>query len=151
VVTAAAEGETTRVNNNKSDTAFSFALVNVQDEVLHRELETTDCVLEQIAGEVNSPPTLEITSDVAQDDATQVDESQPIPETPNLVVADENEFDDTARQDIALVQHAWANMAEQPFTPYVSKSQRKRNNQAARSAGQPYHTRSKGVPPSHSL
>jgi hypothetical protein len=151
VVTAAADEEATRVSNNKSDTAFSFALINVQDEVVHRELEKTDCVLEQIVGEVNSPPTLEITPDVAQEDATQVDESQPIPETPNLLVADEHEFDDIARKDIALVQQAWADMAEQPFTPYVSKNQRKRNNKAARSAGQPYHTRSKGVPPSHSL
>jgi hypothetical protein len=122
----------------------------VQDEVVHGELEKTDCVLQNI--EVSSAPTLDVSPDAAHDNVTQVDESQPIPETQNLIVANDDDFDEVARQDIALVKQAWADMAEEhPFTPYVSKTQRKRNYKAARSVGQPYHTCSKGVLPSHSL
>jgi cytochrome c len=87
----------------------------VQDEVVHGELEKTDGVLQNI--EVSSAPTLDVTPYVAHDNVTQVDESQPIPETQNLVVANDDNFDEVARQDIALVTKACADMAEeQPFT-----------------------------------
>ncbi|MCI26485.1 hypothetical protein A2U01_0047681 [Trifolium medium] len=57
------------------------------------------------------------------------------------------------QNDIHLIRQAWADTVEQeqPFTQYISKQQKKKNSRMARSAGQPYQTRSKGAPPQLSL
>jgi hypothetical protein len=68
-------------------------------------------------------------------------------------VVNDEDFDAIVQKDLQVVKQIWADMAEneKPFTPFVSKSQRKRNNQKVRSAGQPYQTRSKGAPTNMSL
>jgi hypothetical protein len=80
-----------------------------------------------------------------------------IPETQlDVVITKDDEFDEVAKQDNALVRQTWADMVEKeaPFTTYISPSQRKKMKQKdkhIKSAGQPYHTRSKGVPDNRSL
>jgi hypothetical protein len=60
------------------------------------------------------------------------------------VLANDDDFDEVAKNDIALIRQAWADK-EQPFTTVVSKSQRKKIKQLARGAGQSHNTHSKGV------
>jgi hypothetical protein len=57
------------------------------------------------------------------------------------------------QKELQIIHKAWAEMAEQeqPLTKYVSKTLKKRNKKIASSAGEPYHTRSKGAPPPMSL
>jgi hypothetical protein len=53
-----------------------------------------------------------------------------------------------------VLKQFWAeehNTKEKQFTPVISKNQKKRDRKQARSAGQPYHTRSKGAPSHMSL
>ncbi|MCI77609.1 hypothetical protein A2U01_0098879, partial [Trifolium medium] len=57
------------------------------------------------------------------------------------------------QKDMQVIRQAWAGMAEQEqeFTTVLSKQQKKKNKRIAKSAGQPYHTGSKGAPPHMSL
>jgi hypothetical protein len=72
-------------------------------------------------------------------------------------VVNDEEFDDVVHKDLQLAKKFWDDMVEakqgkqeESFTPFVSKS-RKKNKNLARSACQPYHSRSKVAPPNMSL
>jgi hypothetical protein len=71
-----------------------------------------------------------------------------VPETQITRVVNDEEFDEQMQNELKVVKQLWANMAEQekPFTPFVSKSRKKKDKQKVRSACQPYNTRSKGAP-----
>jgi hypothetical protein len=53
------------------------------------------------------------------------------------------------QKDTAIIRQAWADAedSEQPFTVYVSRNQKKKRNHIAKSAGEQYHSCSKGAPP----
>jgi hypothetical protein len=121
-------------------TSFHLALDNVRDEVAQGHLDSNNVILQMAHTEL-----------AAQGESTPLDEEQQlanscsvVPETQNLVVANDDDFDEVAKNDIALIRQAWADK-EQPFTTVVSKSQRKKIKQLARGAGQSHNTHSKGV------
>jgi hypothetical protein len=64
----------------------------------------------------------------------------------NIRILPDDEFDEVVQADLQVIKQAWAAMekGEKPFTPVISKSQKKKIKQLARSVGQPYNTRSKG-------
>ncbi|MCI26340.1 hypothetical protein A2U01_0047535, partial [Trifolium medium] len=66
--------------------------------------------------------------------------------TQKIVILPDDEFDEVVRADLQVIKQAWAAMekGEKPFTPVISKSQKKKIKQLARSVGQPYNTRSRG-------
>ncbi|KAK2381076.1 hypothetical protein QL285_068716 [Trifolium repens] len=75
------------------------------------------------------------------------DTGRPIPDTTQqMMILPGEEFDEVVRADLQLIKQVWANMekGEKPFTPVVSKSQRKKIKQLARSRGPPYTTHSMG-------
>ncbi|PNX87240.1 hypothetical protein L195_g043326 [Trifolium pratense] len=86
------------------------------------------------------------------DEHTQVEQSisnypTAIPETTqNLVILPDEEFDEVVQTDLGVIKQAWAAMEkrEKPFTPFISKSQKKKKKQLSRSVGQPYNTCSRG-------
>ncbi|MCI57000.1 hypothetical protein A2U01_0078251, partial [Trifolium medium] len=66
--------------------------------------------------------------------------------TQKVVILPDEEFDEVVQADLRIIKQAWAAMAngEKPFTPVISKSQKKKIKQLALSVGQPYNTRSRG-------
>jgi hypothetical protein len=68
------------------------------------------------------------------------------------MIANDDEFNAEVQKDLQVAKQLWADMAdENPYKLVVSKSQRKRLKQLARSAGQPYNTRSQGAPSNMSI
>jgi hypothetical protein len=117
------------IEQQRNDSSFSFALDNVTDEIVNHDLHTEAPVIQRI-----------LTNDtVAKDD-------EAVPET-QVTIANDDEFNAEVQKDLQVAKQLWADMAdENPFKPVVSKSQRKRIKQLARSAGQPYNTRAQGAP-----
>ncbi|MCI32212.1 hypothetical protein A2U01_0053424, partial [Trifolium medium] len=118
----------------------------VNDEIAQGNLHSEDPVLQLIGEQV------EVSSNDDGEDILMVSATQLV-----RVVNDE-EFDDVVQKELQVVKKLWADMAEakqgkqeESFTPFVSKSQKKKNKNLARSAGQPYHTCSKGAPRNMSL
>jgi hypothetical protein len=119
-------------------TSFSMPLKDVTDEIVQGELAVSEPVLQQITEPVDSEKMVDATSD---------DGEEIVIETQLTRVVNDEEFDDVVQKELQVVKQIWADMADndKQFTPVVSKSQKKRNRQKMRSAGQPYHTRSKGA------
>jgi hypothetical protein len=138
----------------KSSTSFHMALDNVRDEVVCGDIDTSNVVLQVIDTDVGFMQKQIVGSPL---EAPASVSYCAIPETQlDVVITKDDEFDEVAKQDNALVRQTWADMVEKeaPFTTYISPSQRKKMKQKdkhIRSAGQPYHTRSKGVPDNRSL
>ncbi|MCI09662.1 hypothetical protein A2U01_0030749 [Trifolium medium] len=66
-----------------------------------------------------------------------------VPSTQLVMVVNDKEFNDVVQKDLQVVKKLWADMAEakqgqqeESFTPFVSKSQKKKNKNLARSACQ---------------
>jgi hypothetical protein len=118
------------IEQQRKDSSFSFALDNVTDEIVNHDLRAEAPVIQRI-----------LTNDtVAKDD-------EAVPETQVTMIANDDEFNAEVQKDLQVAKQLWADMAdENPFKPVVSKSQRKRIKQLARSAGQPYNTRAQGAP-----
>jgi hypothetical protein len=64
----------------------------------------------------------------------------------NIMILPDDEFDEVVQADLQVIKQAWVTMekGEKPFTPIISKSQKKKIKQLARSVGQSYNTLSKG-------
>ncbi|MCH84542.1 hypothetical protein A2U01_0005374, partial [Trifolium medium] len=87
-------------------------------------------------------------------EASKEDNNSVIPETQtSVVITPDEELDEIARSDIQVLKPVWGDLVEgdQSFAPYVSKHKKNKMNKLARSAGQPYNTRSRGVPSHMSL
>ncbi|GAU47236.1 hypothetical protein TSUD_242860 [Trifolium subterraneum] len=70
-----------------------------------------------------------------------------IPEiTQKVVILSDEDFDEVVIADLQLIKQVWADMEKggKPFTPIISKIQRKKNKQLVRSGGKPYNIRSRG-------
>ncbi|MCI59923.1 hypothetical protein A2U01_0081178, partial [Trifolium medium] len=52
-----------------------------------------------------------------------------VPATQNTRVVNDVEFDEEVQKELKVVKQLWANMVEQekPFTPFVSRSQKKKD------------------------
>ncbi|PNX71123.1 hypothetical protein L195_g026994 [Trifolium pratense] len=63
----------------------------------------------------------------------------------NVMILPDEDFDGVVRVDLQLIKQAWTDKekGETPFITVISKSQRKKIKQLARSRGQPYNTRSR--------
>jgi hypothetical protein len=119
-------------------TSFSMPLKDVTDEIVQGELAIAEPVLQQITEPVDKEKMVDTTSD---------DGEEIVIETQLTRVVNDEEFDDVVQKELQMVKQIWADMADndKQFTSVVSKSQKKRNRQKMHSAGQPYHTRSKGA------
>jgi hypothetical protein len=64
----------------------------------------------------------------------------------NIMILPDDEIDEVVQADLQVIKQAWVTMekGEKPFTPIISKSQKKKIKQLARSVGQSYNTLSKG-------
>ncbi|MCI82296.1 hypothetical protein A2U01_0103570, partial [Trifolium medium] len=56
-----------------------------------------------------------------------------------MMILPDEDFDEVVRADLQLIKQAWTNMkkGEKPFTPVLSKSQKKKNKHLARNGEQP--------------
>jgi hypothetical protein len=66
------------------------------------------------------------------------DSGRPIPDTTQqMMILPDEDFDEVVRADLHLIKQVWTDMekSENPFTPVLSKSQRKKIKQLARSRG----------------
>ncbi|PNX92858.1 hypothetical protein L195_g016001 [Trifolium pratense] len=139
----------------KTTKAIPIPVVNVEDEIKQFPIiQAADRDAEITANENNSQTVPFIQAAPAEN---QVHNFAPILEKileheliEQPVVEDnsDEDFDDdhtVVQNDIKIIRQAWADMVEQeqPFTPYISKQQKKRDKKKASSAGKPYHTRSK--------
>jgi hypothetical protein len=54
-----------------------------------------------------------------------------------MMILPDEDFDEVVRADLHLIKQVWTDMekSENPFTPVLSKSQRKKIKQLARSRG----------------
>jgi hypothetical protein len=119
-------------------TSFSMTLNNVQDDIVLGDIQIDDPVLQQVT-----------TDDVAG--VTPINDFDApafvIPGTmQNIMILPDDEFDEAVQADLQVIKQAWAAMekGEKSFTPVISKSQKKKIKQLARSVGQSCNTRSKG-------
>jgi hypothetical protein len=66
--------------------------------------------------------------------------------TQNIMILSDDEFDDVVQADLIVIKQAWVAMekGEEPFTPVISKCQKKKIKQLARSVAQSYNTRCRG-------
>jgi hypothetical protein len=118
-------------------TSFSMPLKDVTDEIVQGELAVSEPVLQQITEPVDSEKMVDASSDDGEEIVIETQLTRMV----------NDEFDDVVQKELQVVKQIWADMADndKQFTSVVSKSQKKRNRQKMRSAGQPYHTRSKGT------
>ncbi|KAK2357831.1 hypothetical protein QL285_095068 [Trifolium repens] len=120
----------------------------INEDLDHEEKETDD--------NSSNVPDTQLTF-VKQDDAVEVgkvsvpnDFDAPafvLPGTmQNIMILPDDEFDEAVQADLQVIKQAWAAMekGEKSFTPVISKSQKKKIKQLARSVGQSCNTRSKG-------
>ncbi|WJX49454.1 hypothetical protein P8452_35888 [Trifolium repens] len=121
---------------DKRDTSFSLPLHNVVDEIAHGDLRSSSPIIQQI-------PNLET--------VVITDGEEEVVETQFDIVVDDSKFDKAVQEELKVVNKLWADIKEgeqqEPFTQYVSKHRMKLIKKMARSAGQPYNTRSTGVAP----
>jgi hypothetical protein len=121
----------------------------INEDLDHEEKETDD----------NSSNVLDTQlTFVKQDDAVEVGKSFSVPndfDAPafvipgtmqNIMILPDDEFDEAVQADLQVIKQAWAAMekGEKSFTPVISKSQKKKIKQLARSVGQSCNTHSKG-------
>jgi hypothetical protein len=67
-----------------------------------------------------------------------IDSDRPIPNTTqHMMILPDEDFDEVVRADLQLIKQAWVDIktGEKPFTPVISKSQRKKIKQLARNRG----------------
>jgi hypothetical protein len=112
-------------------------LNDVTDEIVQGELAVSEPVLQQITEPVDSEKMVDASSDDGEEIVIETQLTRMV----------NDEFDDVVQKELQVVKQIWADMADndKQFTSVVSKSQKKRNRQKMCSAGQPYHTRSKGT------
>ncbi|PNY02419.1 hypothetical protein L195_g025726, partial [Trifolium pratense] len=129
---------------DKHDTSFSMALHNVTDEIVSSKLSLGMPIIQPV-DDNSTNYSAHILSNQEEDTAGSA-----IPETqPEVLIANDDEFEAEVQNEFMVIKNAWADLVEgdEPFTTYVSKNKRKKNTQLAKSAGQQYHTRSKGAQP----
>ncbi|PNX74627.1 hypothetical protein L195_g030552 [Trifolium pratense] len=117
---------------------------NMVDEVVHGEVEVQNFVLQLVDSSINVEFNDDNNSDKPDDPIEY--SSSVIPETQSIVLeVKDDDLDDVAKRDICIICQAWGQMVEEEksLTPYLY--QKKKHNRLARSADQPYNTRSNGV------
>ncbi|MCI25943.1 hypothetical protein A2U01_0047134 [Trifolium medium] len=109
-------------------------LQNVSDEIEHGNPHTKEPILKPV-------------EEMVQSDSIDEEEEINVPETQFPWVVNDDEFDEVVQKDLQVAKKLRENMteSEMPFTLYVSKHQKKKNQKTTRSASQPYQTRSNGA------